>query len=90
MGATTQKKNSGERHQQNQIAKVTHAAIIPERGTLAGGCMDGKAGETATGKALAMLAALESVGARAVDLTLTDSQGEKIPGGFKPNRALDE
>src|SRR6185437_1144643 len=41
--------------------------------------------ETATTKALAMLSAFASVGAKAFNLTLTDINGEKVPGGYRPN-----
>lgn len=54
--------------------------------------MDGRAGDTttATAKALVMLAAFESVGAKAFNLTLTDIKGDKMPGGYRPNRSLAE
>ena len=52
--------------------------------------MNDGAGETATGKALAMLSAFASVGARAFNLTLTDIEGEKVPGGYRPNRPLED
>lgn len=52
--------------------------------------MDDRAGETATSKALAMLSAFASVGARAFNLTLTDIEGEKVPGGYRPNRPLEQ
>jgi RepB DNA-primase from phage plasmid len=57
-----------------------------------GGGMDGRAGNitTAAAKALVMLAAFASVGACAFNLTLTGIDGEKIPGGYRPNRGLEE
>lgn len=48
------------------------------------------AAEAPAGKALAMLTAFASVGARAFNLTLTDSNGDKVPGGYKPNTPLDQ
>ncbi len=48
------------------------------------------AAETPAGKALAMLSAFASVGARAFNLTLTDIEGEKIEGGYRPNTPLDQ
>lgn len=41
-------------------------------------------------KALAMLSAFASVGARAFNLTLTDIDGNKTPGGYKANQSLEE
>jgi hypothetical protein len=52
--------------------------------------MNGRAGETPTGEALAMLSAFASVGARAFDLTLTEIERVNIPGGFKRNRSVAE
>jgi hypothetical protein len=54
--------------------------------------MNGRAGDTttATAKALDMLNAFASVGAKAFNLTLTDLDGNKMPGGYRPNRPLDE
>lgn len=46
--------------------------------------------ETPAIKALAMLSAFASVGARAFNLTLTDIEGEKIEGGYKPNTPLEQ
>jgi hypothetical protein len=51
---------------------------------------DSRAGETATGKALTMLSAFASVGARAFNLTHTDIEGEKVPGGYRPNTPLEQ
>jgi hypothetical protein len=45
---------------------------------------------TATAKALAMLFAFGSIGAQAFNLTPTDITGEKMPGGYRPNRSLRE
>ncbi|MGH7970301.1 MAG: DNA-primase RepB domain-containing protein [Limisphaerales bacterium] len=42
-------------------------------------------GETATVKAVAMLSAFASVGAKAFNMTLTDINGEKVAGGYRPN-----
>jgi RepB DNA-primase from phage plasmid len=50
----------------------------------------GEGTTTATAKALAMLSAFASVDARAFNLTLTDIDGNKMPGGYKPNRGLEE
>jgi len=46
--------------------------------------------DTPTAKALAMLSAFASAGARAFNLTLTDINGEKVPGGYKPNTLLEQ
>lgn len=48
----------------------------------------GRAAETPAGKALAMLSAFASVGARAFNLTLTDIEGEKIV--YRPNTPLEQ
>jgi hypothetical protein len=48
------------------------------------------AGETPTSAALAMLSAFASVGARAFNFTLTDDQGDKVPGGYRPNMPLEQ
>lgn len=50
----------------------------------------GNAAEAPAGKAVAMLTAFASVGARAFNLTLTDSNGDKVPGGYRPNTPLDQ
>ena len=50
----------------------------------------GSAADTPAGKALAMLSAFASVGARAFNLTLTDIEGEKIGGGYRPNTPLEQ
>jgi len=42
------------------------------------------------GKARDMLAAFESVGAKAFDVTITDIDGEKIPRRFQSNRGVDQ
>jgi hypothetical protein len=52
--------------------------------------MDDRAGETTTGKALVMLSGFASVGTKAFNLTLTDIEGEKVEGGYRPNRPLEE
>jgi hypothetical protein len=52
--------------------------------------MGDQTSETPTTKALAMLSAFASVGARAFNLTLTDITGEKVPGGYKPNRPVED
>jgi hypothetical protein len=46
--------------------------------------MDGRAGRTTTttAKALTMLSAFSSIGARTFNLTLTKINGEKMPGGY--------
>jgi hypothetical protein len=49
-----------------------------------------RAGETPTSAALAMLSAFASVGARAFNLTHTDIEGEKVPGGYRPNTPLEQ
>ena len=41
-------------------------------------------------KALAMLSAFASVGARAFNLTLTDIDGEKVDGSYRPNTPLEQ
>lgn len=45
--------------------------------------------DTPATKALAMLSAFASVGARAFNLTLTDIDGEKIDGSYRPNTPLE-
>jgi hypothetical protein len=51
----------------------------------------GSAAETPASKALAMLSAFASVGARAFNLTLTDdTNGDKVPGGYRPNAPLEQ
>ena len=52
--------------------------------------MNDSRGETATGKALAMLSAFASVGARAFNLTITDIDGQKVEGRYKPNTPLEQ
>src|SRR5271170_6191957 len=55
--------------------------------------MDGRAGETITAtakKAWVMLNAFANVGTRAFHLTLTDINGDEMPGGYKSNRSLEE
>ncbi|MGH9354097.1 MAG: DNA-primase RepB domain-containing protein [Terriglobia bacterium] len=52
--------------------------------------VDDRAGETPTGKALAMLTAFASVGARTFNLTLTNIDGEKVKGGYRPNTPLEQ
>lgn len=42
------------------------------------------------GKARDMLAAFESVGAKAFDVTITDIDGGKIPRRFQSNRGVDQ
>jgi hypothetical protein len=64
-----------------------------KKGTLAGGIVDDRAGETVTGssdtgKALAMLNAFASVGATAFDVTSTNIDEQKT--GFHANRSVDE
>ncbi|MGH9444132.1 MAG: DNA-primase RepB domain-containing protein [Terriglobia bacterium] len=51
---------------------------------------DDRAGETATGKALAMLSAFASVGARAFNLTITNLEQEKVEGRYRPNTPLEQ
>jgi hypothetical protein len=43
-----------------------------------------------TTKALSMLSAFASVGARAFNLTLTDINGDKVDGGYRPNTPLEQ
>ena len=51
----------------------------------------GSAAEISASKALAMLSAFASVGARAFNLTLTDdTNGDKVPGGYRPNMPLEQ
>jgi len=50
----------------------------------------GSAAEAPASKALAMLSAFASVGARAFNLTLTNIEGEKIEGGYRPNMPLEQ
>jgi hypothetical protein len=52
--------------------------------------MSGRVGDTPAGKALAMLAALASVGAQAFDLSLTDLNGAPVKGRQRPNKSLEE
>jgi hypothetical protein len=52
--------------------------------------MNNSGGETTTGKALAMLSAFASVGTKAFNLTLTDINGEKVEGGYRLNRPIEE
>src|SRR3954471_18553674 len=49
-----------------------------------------RAGETATGKALAMLSAFASVGARSFNKTILDLQGNEVQGLYRGNRSLEE
>jgi hypothetical protein len=51
---------------------------------------NGDAKETPTAKALGMLSAFASVGARAFNLTLTDIDGEKVEGTYRPNAPLEQ
>jgi hypothetical protein len=46
--------------------------------------------ETPIGKALAMLSAFASVGARAFNLTITDIDGQKVEGRYRPNTPLEQ
>jgi hypothetical protein len=52
--------------------------------------MNGRGGDTSTGKALAMLSAFASVGARVFDLSLTDLTGAPVKGLQRPGRSLEE
>ena len=52
--------------------------------------MGDREGKSDTSKALAMLSAFASVGARAFDVTLTDIEGGKVEGKFRGNRSLEE
>jgi hypothetical protein len=52
--------------------------------------MSERVGDTLTGKALAMLAAFASVGARTFDLSLTDLHGGPIKGRQRPDHSLEE
>jgi hypothetical protein len=45
--------------------------------------------ETAIGAALAMISAFASVGAKVFDLTITDSNGEKVKGLQRPGRGVE-
>lgn len=47
------------------------------------------AGEPDTGKALAMLSAFASVGARVFDLSITDLNGDEVKGLQRPKRSLE-
>ncbi len=47
------------------------------------------ASDSPAAKALAMLSAFASVGAKAFNLTLTDINGEKVAGGYRPNTPFD-
>lgn len=81
--------------------ELTHptgnAAILRdwEREHWRGASVDDRAGETATGrsdtsKALAMLSAFASVGAKVFDLSFTDLNRKKVPGMQRPGRSLEE
>jgi RepB DNA-primase from phage plasmid len=52
--------------------------------------MNGRVGDTPTGKALAMLSAFASVGARVFDLSLTDLSGAPVKGLQRPGTSLEE
>jgi hypothetical protein len=52
--------------------------------------MNERAGDTPTDKALAMLSAFGSVGARVFDLSLTDLAGAPVKGLQRPGRSLEE
>jgi hypothetical protein len=51
---------------------------------------NGSGSDTAATKALAMLSAFASVGARSFNLTLTNIEQEKVKGGYRPNTALEQ
>jgi hypothetical protein len=52
--------------------------------------MPGREKKSDASKALAMLSAFASVGARAFDVTLTKIEGEKVEGKYRGNRSLAE
>ncbi len=67
-----------------------HILSICIRETRRGVMENGSASDTPATKALAMLSAFASVGARAFNLTLTNIDGEKTPGGYRPNTPLEQ
>lgn len=52
--------------------------------------MGDREGKPDAGKALAMLSAFASVGARAFDVTVTDIEGKKVEGKYRGNRSIEE
>jgi hypothetical protein len=52
--------------------------------------MNERGGDTPTGKALAMLSAFASAGARVFDLSLTDLTGAPVKGLQRPGKSLEE
>jgi hypothetical protein len=52
--------------------------------------MNERVGDTPAGKALAMLAAFATVGARVFDLSLTDLSGAPVKGQQRPDKSLEE
>ena len=51
---------------------------------------NGSAGDTPASKALAMLSAFASVGARAFNKTILDIEGNEVEGLYRGNRSLEE
>ena len=52
--------------------------------------MNDRAGKSDTGKALAMLSAFASVGAKVFDLSITDLDGKPVKGLQRPERSLED
>jgi len=73
---------------QNQIA-VINPKHLNKRNT-AGAMESNNTKETPTAKALAMLSAFASVGARAFNKTILDIRGEEVKGLYRGNRSLEE
>jgi RepB DNA-primase from phage plasmid len=73
--------------------QVLNSNPTPSQGTLAAAVQQQtskRVGDTPTGKALAMLAAFASVGARVFDLSLTDLSGAPVKGLQRPGKSLKE
>jgi hypothetical protein len=73
--------------------QVLDSNPTPSRGTLAAAVryhISGRVGDTPVGKALTMLGAFASVGARAFDLSLTDLTGAPVKGLQRPGKSLEE
>jgi hypothetical protein len=74
-------------HVANHYQRVAVKAAKKE--TRRGAMETDSAAETPAVKALAVLTAFASAGARAFNLTLTDIEGVKIEGGYRPNTPLE-
>ena len=74
-------------------SQVLNSNPTPSQGTLAAAVryhIRNRVGGTPTGKALAMLSAIASVGARLFDLSLTDLSGAPVRGLQRPGKSLEE